>query len=374
MSTISIIGGGIAGLTTAIGLKQFGKNVAVYESATELKTVGAGIILASNAMQVYKEYGLEKTIENLGNRISEVNITDSNLKILSHTNLLPFEEKFGVSNIAVHRALLQQVLIDALDTSDLHINKRVVGISNTDTFEVLFQDNSKLKTNYLIGADGIHSQVRNLLFEKIDVRNANQLCWRGIATMELPFSYRNQMVEAWGRGKRFGFVNIGQGKVYWYALTNDKQMGTSFNTNDFKEFHTLIHQIIEQTPEEQIFYNPIIDLKPIQKWQANNVCLIGDAVHATTPNLGQGACQAIEDAYVLCELMNYFSNPNEAFAKYESIRKSKAHYVVDMSWKFGKIAQIENPIGIQLRNFILKMTPQSVNAKQLNKLYTLNTL
>ena len=374
MSEISIIGGGIAGLTTAIGLERIGEKVTVYERASEIRTVGAGIILASNAMQVYKKYGLENAIQNLGNPIAHINITDAQLKIISPTNLLPFDEKFQVSNVAIHRASLQQILIETLDKAALVLDKKLVAVSKSDSYQLWFEDNSCVYAKYLIGADGIHSQVRNLLFEKSFIRNAHQSCWRGIASIELPLSYRNQLIEAWGKGKRFGFVNIGQGKVYWYALTNKSPDNCTFHAKYYTEFHPLIQQIIAQTPEHEIFYTPIIDLEPIEQWHTDRVCLIGDAVHATTPNLGQGACQAIEDAYILSELLGLEKCANDAFLKYERLRKAKAHYVVNSSWKFGKLAQIENPLGIKLRNFILKATPESLQTKQLNKLYTLSQI
>ena len=116
----------------------------------------------------------------------------------------------------------------------------------------------------------------------------------------------------------------------------------------------------------------IIDLKPIDKWQNENVCLVGDSAHATTPNLGQGACQAIEDAYVLGKLMQSGISIENTFKEYESLRRKKAHKIVKTSWALGKMAQIENSFGIWLRNLVLKNIPKSANKKQMDMIFKLD--
>lgn len=143
-------------------------------------------------------------------------------------------------------------------------------------------------------------------------------------------------------------------------------------TEFFSEFHIDILNIISATTKEQIIVSDIIDLKPIDKWQDENVCLIGDAAHATTPNLGQGACQAIEDAYVLGKLLDNGLEIEKTFATYEILRRKKAHTIVNTSWTVGKMAHIENSFGIWLRNFIMKNIPKSANKKQMDTIFNLN--
>ena len=143
-------------------------------------------------------------------------------------------------------------------------------------------------------------------------------------------------------------------------------------TEFFSEFHSDILNIISVTKKEQIIVSDIIDLKPIDIWQSENVCLIGDAAHATTPNLGQGACQAIEDAYVLGKLLDSGLEIQNTFAEYENLRRKKAHYIVKTSWTLGKISQWSNPILVSIRNQALKLTPKSVNKKQMDKIFELN--
>lgn len=369
---VNIIGAGIGGLTTALTLKQKGLNVNIYESSTEIKPVGAGIILANNAMQVFKKLGLQDQIEKAGNTISFMKITDEQLKPLSEVDLFEYEQKYGVSNVAIHRGELQKILANEIGFENINLSKRLSKIEKAKLFKLTFEDNTTLETKLVIGADGINSVVRNQLFAENTIRNANQNCWRGICEIDLPQNYHNELNEAWGKGRRFGFVKISEKKVYWYALTNKSSANENNLLEIFKDFHSDILKIISATPTEQIIRSEILDLKPIKKWQAENICLIGDSAHATTPNLGQGACQAIEDAYVIGQLLDKGIPIEDTFLPYEIIRKKKAHTIVNTSWTLGKLAHIENSFGIKIRNLIMKNMPKSANKKQMDMIFNLN--
>ncbi|MBO4232839.1 monooxygenase [Riemerella anatipestifer] len=372
--TISIIGAGIGGLTTALMLKNKGFNIEVFESSKEIKPVGAGIIIANNAMQVFKKLGIQNKIEKAGNRISCMKITDTQLKSISVVDLTEYEKKYGVHNIAIHRGELQKILVNEVGYDNIRLSKRLIKVQKSEPFKLTFEDYSTMESKILIGADGINSVVRKDLFEESKLRNANQKCWRGICEMNLPQKYHNELNEAWGKGKRFGFVKISDRKVYWYALTNSKNIKPNeINLCElFSEFHNDILKIISATDRNQIVVSDIIDLKPIDKWQKRNVCLVGDAAHATTPNLGQGACQAIEDVYVLGKLLDKGISIENTFEKYENLRCKKAHKIVNTSWILGKIAHLDNPFLACLRNNILRFTPKFVNKIQTDKIFKLN--
>lgn len=371
---VTIIGAGIGGLTTALTLKQKGVNVNIFESSPEIKPVGAGIILANNAMQIFQKLGILNKIEKTGNKISYIKITNTQLDTISVTDLTEYEKKYGVSNIAIHRGELQKILADEIGCNNINLSKQLSKIENSELFKLTFEDNSTFESKLIIGADGLKSVVRNQLFEKSTLRNANQICWRGICEIDLPQKYHNELNEAWGKGKRFGFVKISEKKVYWYALANSKNIkANEINLSDyFSEFHTDILNIITATTKEQIIIGDIIDLKPISKWQQTNVCLIGDAAHATTPNLGQGACQAIEDAYVLGKLLDNGITIENTFKEYEKLRRKKALTIVNTSWTVGKMAHIENSFGVWLRNTLMRNLPKSANKKQMDMIFDIN--
>lgn len=372
---IDIIGAGIGGLTTAIALEQKGIKTSVFEQAEQIKPVGAGIILASNAMQVYEKLGLRKVIEENGNPISSMNITKSNLKPLSKIDLTYFERKHKTKNIAIHRGTLQQILIDKLKSTAINLNHQLTSIDeNTNGYYLKFENGEQIQSSTLLGADGLNSVVRQHIFPNNSIRHANQICWRGITECDLPIKFKNELNEAWGKSERFGFVQIAKNKVYWYALKSFKKNKNEFSFNNleqyFSDYNAIIKDIIKSTKKEQINTAEISDLKPTNNWYKENVCLIGDSAHATTPNMGQGACQAIEDAFVLSTCLCKYGI-TKAFSEYQKLRLPKAHQVVKASWLVGKMAHLKNPILIGLRNQMLTLTPSSVNRKQNEQIFQL---
>lgn len=370
-NTIDIIGAGIGGLSAALILNRKGCKVTVFESATVIKPLGAGIILASNAMQIYKKYGLHDKLQEAGNRISYMKITDPQLKPLSVVDLTIFEKKYNVSNVAIHRAALQQILIEEVGLENIRLSKHLSIVKKETNYQLEFEDHLKCYSSAIIGADGIHSTVRDQIFNKGVIRNAGQICWRGITKINLAQKYHHELNESWGRGRRFGFVRINSEQVYWYALINNNN-GYNTGTNVmelFENFHPDILNIIAATPTEKVIVNTIIDLKLIPTWQNKNVCLLGDAAHAMTPNLGQGACQAIEDAYVLGECLSKYKGIQESFRRYEQSRIKKAQTLVTISWNTGKVAHIENKYGVWLRNNMMKAMPGILNKRLMEMIF-----
>jgi 2-polyprenyl-6-methoxyphenol hydroxylase-like FAD-dependent oxidoreductase len=373
--TIHIIGAGIGGLTTALTLKQKGHPVQLYESAAAIKPVGAGIVLASNAMQVFQKLGLQLQLEEAGHIIHEMRLTDEHINPLSIGDLTYFENKYQVSNLAIHRGDLQRILAENIGLEHIAFSKRLVSIVKKATiYELTFEDGSTAIAKIVIGADGIHSKVRNQLFGEHRIRNAQQPCWRGICEMVLPKKYQHKGHEAWGRGKRFGFFQINAQKVYWFALINQlKTMPPTVNLLElFQDFHPDILNIIRLTLDNQIIMNDIIDLKPMYNWQKDTVCLVGDAAHATTPNLGQGACQAVEDAYILGKCLENNVDTSVAFQQYEQKRMKKAHMIVNISWQMGILAHLENRLGVWVRNKMLQCAPKSSSLKLVEQIAQLD--
>ena len=371
MEKIAILGAGIGGLTAALAFKQKEFNVTVYESAAEIKPVGAGIGIANNAMQIFKKLNIHEKIENAGVKVSSMNITDHQLRSLSVIDLKEFEVKYGVCNISIHRAVLQNILAEEIGFENIKLSKRLLKIEQNENVKLFFEDDSIENADVVIAADGIKSVVRNQLFEPSQIRDTKQICWRGISKVSLPNQYQNKAIEAWGKGKRFGFVQINSHDIYWYAVVNESLANQhDDNLQDlFKDFHTDVLMIIENTSDDTVIKNRIIDLKPIHKWYNKNVCLLGDAAHATTPDLGQGACQAIEDAYLLAELYQEDKPIETVFEEYQKLRIKKAHEIVNSSWRIGKMAHIENSFLIYFRNLIMRSIPTSANNLQLKSIY-----
>ncbi|SDI93568.1 FAD-dependent monooxygenase [Chryseobacterium jejuense] len=370
MNTISIIGAGIGGLTLGNVLQQYGYDFTIYESAPEIKPVGAGIMMAVNAMQVFDKLGLKEKIEGAGNKIHRITLSNESLKPFSKTEILELEKQYNSCNVAIHRAELQRILAENLDQTSIKLNHSLQTIEKKDNYILDFKNGNQVESTIVFGADGIKSPIRNQILKTGSIRSSGQKCWRGLVDFELPEQHHHEAFEMWGKGKRFGFVKISEKKVYWYACINEKSFSRYIQIADiFKDFDSLVLNLIEATSKENIICNEITDLTPIPHWYAENLCLIGDAAHATTPNMGQGACQAIEDAYVIGKLLEKSSDFNAAFEEFQKIRRKKVDYIVNTSRTIGKISQWEH--GNSLRNFMMSLIPERINQKMAKKIIEL---
>lgn len=373
----TIIGAGIGGLTTALAFENKGIDYQVFERAPKLNEVGAGIWLAPNALQVLDSLSILDKIFNQGNQIKQITIAKKDLSPISDSNQQFVEDNFGYSTVAIHRAELQQILFDKIPKHKIHLGKSFNSFIklNSKELEINFEEGSTVTTNFLIGADGIHSKVRKQLFPESTLRYSGQTCWRGVCEIDLDVTHQHQGFEIWGDEIRFGISKVAKNKVYWFAVIKSKPniKGSNVQTKEnllklFSSFHPIVTKLISNTELNQIIKGDINDLKPLNKWYKGNVCLLGDAAHATTPNMGQGGAQAIEDAYYLANLIDEFPDKN-IFENFYKSRRRKVAYVVNQSWSMGKMAHWK--YGQSIRNFIVKNIPSAYLEKQMLKLYRL---
>ena len=245
---------------------------------------------------------------------------------------------------------------------------------NSNGVTVTFSDGTTHATDYLLVADGIHSRIRQQLLPQSTPRYAGYSCWRAVVSnSDLQLE---ETTETWGTAGRFGVAPLANNKIYWFACLSgpaDSATFRQYTTDDllkhFGHFHHPIPQLIQATTNDQLLWNDIFDIKPISQYAFDRILLIGDAAHATTPNMGQGACQAIEDAVILKQELAHQS-VEQAFKAYEKRRLKRTHYVINQSRLFGQIAHIENRPLAALRNALLRLIPQRINQLQLQKIYT----
>jgi 2-polyprenyl-6-methoxyphenol hydroxylase-like FAD-dependent oxidoreductase len=371
---ILIVGGGIAGLTTALALERIQMDYYLLEAVPEIKALGAGITLAGNAMKVLEKLDVAYAVQVRGETLTSMIIQDYRGKEISVVDAEKLNREYGMYNVAIHRGALHEALLEKMDTGKIITGKKAVQYrEDEEGVTVYFDDGSSLQGTAVIMADGIHSAIRKQLIPDSQPRYSGYTCWRGVTTDE--WNLQGKAFETWGPAGRFGHVPIGQNLVYWFACKNapykDEQM-KNFTIADlaenFKDYTQPIQSIILQTPRENLIWSDIIDLKPTSRYAFNNLVLIGDAAHATTPNLGQGACMAIEDAWILAEEIQKHPHAlSSAFKSFEARRVDRVNFIVNTSYRLGRVAQLENQVMAGLRNFIFRLLPASINDKQMKQ-------
>ncbi len=373
--TTTIIGAGIAGLTTAIALKNIGVECHIFESAPEVKAIGAGLALAANAIKGLQQLGIAEAVIDAGRILPSFTIYDEKGAVITHTDCEAVSKKYGINNFTIHRAALHEVLYRHVNPNAITLNKKAVDIKQSSSgVTILFSDGTEHQTDYLIVADGIHSSIRQKLNPHSRPHYAGYTCWR--AVINNTHLQLQETSETWSVKGRFGIAPLAQDQLYWFACINGPQNSSVFKnytTTDlwqhFKDFKKPIPQIIQATRNKDLIWNDIIYLKPLQQYAYNNVVLIGDAAHATTPNMGQGACQAIEDAVILAEEWQRNSEVPAAFGAFEKRRLKRTHYITNQSTLIGKVAQTQSRPLAAIRNWLLRSLPGSISQKQLEKLY-----
>lgn len=373
MSRIIISGGGIAGLTTAIALKQIGFHPLVCEAAPEIKPVGAGLALAANAIRAFKKLGIDDAVMAKGRLLNAFTIKDEKGRIITKTDSLTSSEKYGADNFTIHRADLHRVLMSFLDKQEVQTNKRCIDFEKIDQKVLLhFSDGSSETADYLIAADGIHSPVRKKLLPSYTIRYSGYTCWRSV--IDIPSADLKEASETWGTRGRFGIVPLAHDKLYWFACIKarpDDERMKHYTVKEllqhFGNYHQPIPEILHKTKDEDLIWNDISDLPPLPRFSFENILLIGDAAHATTPNMGQGACQAIEDAVILADCIQKVSSVSAAFSAFEKRRMDRTHYIVKQSRMIGNIAQIQNKYVACIRNAFMRSIPAKTREQQLDK-------
>lgn len=371
---IAIIGGGITGLTTALSLQKLGIASTVYERADTLNEIGAGLWLQPNAMQVIHWLGLERQILEAGCRLNKMEISYPDLRPVKKIAASVVADDFGNQTIAIHRGKLQRILYDSFSEAGRVELGMDYQSHRIEEGKVKIQFRGKaVEADFVLGADGIRSKVRGNLGLPSVYRDTEQLCWRGIADMELPKALRSEGKELWGRKMRFGFSEVSEGKVYFFIVLNKEicpeEDHPAALAELFSGFAPIVPQLIMGAKE--LHKAELQDLKRLDTWHGPKVCLLGDAAHATTPNMGQGACQGIEDAYCFSHLLkSHLDSVESAFPLFEARRRKKVDYVVNNSWRFGKMAH--SPFGQFLLKAIMKLTPEKVMSGQMKKLYALD--
>jgi 2-polyprenyl-6-methoxyphenol hydroxylase-like FAD-dependent oxidoreductase len=302
---ILIVGAGIAGLALARALRQRGLPAEIVEREGERDQVGTGLFLPANGVRMLRMLGLDEAVLSRGCRIPQQRVLDHRGRLLFEIDL---HEIWGATDpcVAVHRRELHALLWEAA-AAPIRFGTTIESVdAGAESTRVCLSDGSVGDYDVLVGADGIHSSVRRLVFDGAGPRHVGQVSWRMVVEGGPAITTWTVML---ARGRAFLVVPIGEGRLYCYADVNspgreDPTYGVFHRLIDlFGDFHEPVPGILRRlSPAEPPYFAPIDEVTS-QPWVTERVVLIGDAAHATSPNMAQGAAMAMEDALVLAEVL-----------------------------------------------------------------------
>jgi len=405
---IAIIGGGIGGLTAALALRQFGFEPEVFEQAPELLEVGAAIIMWPNAMRILDRLELGDAVRQHGGVVEQTHWLKHNGRLLNQVRL----PKTDAPAVALHRAELQKILLHALPQDSIHLGHVFEGWEQPpDRIILHLRDRAPLECDVLIGADGLHSRARMQLLDDGPPIDRGYLTWRGV----MPYTPKSltpaTAIEIHGRGQRFGIGPVGLGRIGWWATANktnghvrrQKTPGAHSNSDAhqltpntdgatiraellrlFDGWCEPVLELIQETPLTSLVRNVVFDRLPVRRWGEGSMTLLGDAIHPTTPNLGQGGCLAIEDAAVLARCLKKYaadadgadrreavsaSQISFALRRFEGLRFKRTAAITRYSRIYGAVGQWERGWAAQMRSLGLSLVPDRVTARLLRGIF-----
>lgn len=367
-----VIGSGIGGLSCALGLQKVGIDVSIYERAPEIREVGAGIMLWANAFRALTALDAwdavqtavmpTKQLQLAADRGYRIQYTAPSQELEKQVNFCP---AIGFA----HRAELVGRLASLLPTGTVRCGFECVAVDEQENrVKVTFSNGHTDQADIVVGADGIHSRIRQQLFGSDTPRYAGYTCWRGIGPR--PKELAPGEVRLWtGPGSQVGMNSMLGDRVYWFA-TKNAAAGEHFDNEHekvqslFSNWAAPLPELLAETEPSKVIRGDIIDRAPNRPWVKGRCVLIGDAAHSTTPILGQGGGMAIEDAVVLARtLASNSDNPHVALEAFEKERYKRTSSVTNEAWTLGKTLQWEGAfitwLRDQLTSMLLRMTGSS---------------
>lgn len=367
-----IAGGGIGGLATAAGLYKRGWDVTVLEQTPEFSVVGAAISLWDNAFRALDTLGVELGDDRLG---AAGGIRDYRGGWLARMDRGPATEHTARS-VIVHRHDLRTALLSKVPESCQMAGVRVLGVRKEGDRAVVEHDGGEIDADLVIGADGVHSAVRQSLWPRaLQPKYAGHTAWRLV--MPRPSSLvdagATMWAEVWGPNAVFGLFPVGRDRVYCYG-TAAVPPGTKAPDSELAEMRRRFSDWCEPIPailaaatEDVVLRNDIYMLPPLETYVHGPVALLGDAAHAMVPYLGQGGCQALEDAAVLCLAVETQTDLATALRRYDELRRPRTQMIVKKSWSSGKVGHLSWAPARAVRNALLRALPTSLLVKEMAK-------
>jgi 2-polyprenyl-6-methoxyphenol hydroxylase-like FAD-dependent oxidoreductase len=365
---VIIVGAGVGGLSAAIGLLQSGIEVTVLEKQADPRAIetGGGFVLWHNGMRALQRLGLADQVRELGSVLSVADWQVASGRQLAKWPVGEMGRELGAPAVGIRRKSLQSVLLQGLGDGVLRLGVECTGFSvDREGVRVRLAGGEEDHADALIGADGLSSTIRPQLLGRSEQPRSARYSQSYAIT-----DHRNELTDAGifreidGRGLRFFIFPVGGGDAYWAGAIRGTDGGgapeprpevKSRVLERFRGWPDPVESLIAATPEDSILRREIVDRDPVKRWGAGPVTLLGDAAHPTTPNLGQGACQSMEDAVVLAKCLRDESEVAQALRDYEARRISRTSSFVRRARLIGQIGRWRNPLACVVRDQLVRV-------------------
>jgi FAD-dependent urate hydroxylase len=361
---VVIAGGGVGGLTLALGLSRAGVEVEVHEKYDHLQTLATGFTIWSYAVRHLLDFGVDPdALARRGSAIEVTEIRSRRGKLIEAMPVGEVSRELGAPTYDIQRGGMQEALIDALGADKVRMGSEVVGVEQDEgSATALLAGGGRATGDLVVGADGAHSVLREVVSRTpVDLRYSGYSGWGALIAFEHELLDPRHHVEIWEKGSKGGVADVGGGNARWYVLHRAPIGTTRVDRRailaHIEGWYPLLAAAVEQTEDDQIHVTEAADIAPLDGWIEGRLVLLGDAAHATTPFAAMGACMAIEDAATLVRLL--VDSPwQRALPEYERDRKRKAEDVVEHGRRMGHLTQLDSVVAIWLRDQLFSHMPE----------------
>src|SRR5262245_21354781 len=344
--SLAVVGAGMGGLAAAATLRRIGVNVHVYEQAHQFARVGAGIQMLPNAMKILRGIGIEDRLRRIAiEPVSHLNREWDTGKLMRE---LPMSESaFGAPYLCMHRAELHEALLSVLPEEIIHLDKKLVGLDqNSDLVKLMFADGTTASADAVVGADGIHSAVREIIIGPDTPIHKGRIAYRAVYASALlkGLDVGSSRTKWWGIDMHIVIYYTTANRSEGYLVTSVPEPAEWLTQESwsakgdvrelckaYEGFHPDVMAVLEACPDCHKW--AILEREPLPRWSDGRVVLLGDACHPMTPYMAQGAATAIEDAAILARAIdeNGKEDIETAFGRYEKHRKPRTSRIQAIS-------------------------------------------